>query len=127
MKNTTILIVIILIVLVGAIFVYANSGKNSNDITNSGDSANGEAQKIVISMKNYNYYPNTITVKANQPVEITLDNSVKGCYRSFTIPQLNIAKRLSTTSDKLVFTPTEKGTYRFACSMGMGYGTLIVE
>ena len=46
---------------------------------------------------------------------------------TFTIRQLGLAKRLTTPSDTLDFTPTQKGTFRFACSMGMGTGTLIVE
>ena len=85
------------------------------------------SQEITLSMKNYNYYPNTITVKANQPVEITLDNSVGGCYRSFNIPQLGVDKYSQNQGDKIAFTPTEKGTFQFKCSMGMARGTLIVE
>lgn len=87
----------------------------------------GEVQEITLSMKNYNYYPNTITVKAGQPVSITLDNSVGGCYRSFVIRDLGVSKYTKSPSDTIDFTPTKKGTFRFACSMGMGTGTIIVE
>ena len=93
----------------------------------SGDNANGQMQKIVLGIKNYNYYPNTIKVKAGEPVRIYLDNSVVGCYRSFTIREFGIAKYLKTPNDYIEFTPNKKGTFRFACSMGMGTGTLIVE
>ena len=34
---------------------------------------------------------------------------------------------LQTPTDYVEFTPTKKGTFGFACSMGMGTGTLIVE
>ncbi len=113
-----------LIVVAG--FFFLKSGSGSSNENNNVNSVSGEVQNVVLSYKNYNYYPNTITVKAGQPVRISLDNSVSGCYRGFTIRQLGIAKNLRTPSDYVEFTP-QKGTYRFACSMGMGTGTLIVE
>lgn len=125
MKNTTILITIgILALLVGG-FLYMNGALSNGLKTSSGGS--GDVQKITLSFKNYNYYPNTIRVNAGQPVSISLDSSVGGCYRSFTIRELGLSKYLQTPSDTLDFTPTEKGSYRFACVMGMGTGTLIVE
>lgn len=126
MKNTTLLIIAgIVIVLVGA-FIFLNKGQASvSGEVISGDNQN--AQKITLSMKNSNYYPNTITVKANQPVEITLDNSVRGCYRSFTIRELGVSKYSKTPEETIIFTPTKTGTFRFACSMGMGTGTIVVN
>lgn len=87
----------------------------------------GEAQKVVIGARNAQYYPQTITVKAGRPVEITLDASVQGCLRDFTIRDLGVHQYLKTPSDVLRFTPQAKGTYSFACSMGMAFGTVIVE
>ena len=69
----------------------------------------------------------TIKVKANQPVEITLDNTVRGCYRAFTIRALGVSEYSADPSNKVTFTPTQKGTFGFACTMGMGTGTIIVE
>ena len=89
--------------------------------------ANGDFQKVTLGIKNYNYYPNTVTVKAGQPVRIYLDESVVGCYRGFVIRDFGISKYLRTPSDYVEFTPDKKGTFRFSCSMGMGTGTLIVE
>ena len=126
MKNTTLLVIVILIVLVGGFFVFRGSSSTSTPSSSQG-SQEGSSQKITLGMKNYNYYPNKITVKVNQPVEITLDNSVKGCYRSFNIRSLGVSKYSSSPSDKITFTPTQTGTFSFACSMGMGYGTIIVE
>jgi len=126
MKSTTVIVLIVLILGIVGFFVYNNSSKpiDGNVIV---DTNNADAQNIIISMKNGNYYPQTITVKAGQPVSISLDSSVVGCYRSFNIKQLGVSKYLKTPSDTVIFTPKEKGTYRFACSMGMGTGTLIVE
>ena len=132
MKNGMLVgIMIVMVLLVGG-FVYSNLNEitpeniTGNTVATSNDNS-GNVQKIVLSMKNGNYYPNTVKVKVGQPVSISLDSSIRGCYRSFTIRQLGLAKRLTTPSDTLDFTPTQKGTFRFACSMGMGTGTLIVE
>ena len=129
MKNTTILFLMAIILIVSSIFVFGKSnGTAGNDaLDNSGNSGSGEVQKIVISEKNLNYYPNTIKVKAGQPVSISLDSSVQGCLRSFTIRDFGLQKYLRTPQETLDFTPTQKGTFNFACSMGMGFGKLVVE
>lgn len=123
MKNTTLLVIVALIVVIAGYFVFANLSSGPNSSTTSGE----EIQKITLSFKNYNYYPNTITVNENQPVEITLDSSVGGCYRSFTIPALGVSQYSKTPTNKITFTPTKKGTFTFACSMNMGTGTIIVQ
>lgn len=104
--------------------VMANSGSDGGG---DGGVVSGDAQKIVLSYKNGNYYPQEVRVKSGKPVQISLDSSVSGCYRSFTIRTLGVAKYLKTPSDSVTFTPTKSGTYTFACSMGMGTGRLIVE
>lgn len=117
-----------IIVIIGA-FLYFNSGYGSSNGNDGENEKLGttETQKITLSYKNGNYYPNTITVKENEPVEITLDSSVGGCYRSFVINEFGVRKRSASPNDKITFTPDKKGTFRFACSMGMGTGTLIVK
>ena len=127
MKNTMFIAVIVgIIVLAGAI-LFLNSGDSvvNGSVVNNGNM--GNAQQVALSMKNGNYFPNTITVKANQPVEVTLDSSVVGCYRAFTIRDLGVADLSNNPSDTITFTPTKTGSFRFACSMGMGFGTIIVE
>ena len=123
-KNLFIIFGIVLLVGIVGAFVYTNNNSNAG-VNSSGGS--GDLQEVTIGIKNYNYYPNTITVKVNQQVRIRLDSSVVGCYRSFNIAQLGLSKYLATPNDYLEFTPTERGTYTFTCSMGMGRGTLIVE
>lgn len=125
MKNWfTIIMILILVGAVGA-FLIKNPSVSGGVISGSVDSE--YIQKITLSYKDYNYYPNTITVKLNQPVRIYLDKSVLGCYRSFTIRDFGISKNLPTPEDYIEFTPNKKGSFRFACSMGMGTGTLVVE
>ncbi len=126
MSNKLVLFVLFVLVIAGGWFFLGSSGGGNSNVTNNGASSGG-VQKITLGMKNYNYYPNTVTVKAGQPVRIYLDNSVGGCYRSFTIRDFGVAKYLQSTSDYVEFTPDKKGSFRFACSMGMGTGTLVVE
>ncbi len=117
-------ILIIVLVIAGGYFLLGKSTVNGNAVD---DSTGGDYQKVTLSIKNYNYYPNTVTVKVNQLVRIYLDESVTGCLRSFTIRDFGVAKNLRTPNDYVEFTPTKKGSFRFSCSMGMGTGTLIVE
>lgn len=137
-KKSIITLVVIAIVLISGFWFFYNSpGRNSignvvneniaqdnKDSPNS--STNNKIQKITLSMKG-NYYPNTITVKSGVLVEISLDRSVSGCYRSFSIPDLGVRKLSSNPNDTIKFTPNQKGNFRFQCSMGMGTGTIIVE
>lgn len=127
MNNKEVMYIILTVFLiVGAGYLLLGKTIDSSNGNTANDS-NGNFQKVVLGIKNYNYYPNTVTVKAGQPVRIYLDKSVVGCYRSFTIRDFGIAKNLKTPNDYVEFTPNKKGTFGFACSMGMGRGTLIVE
>ena len=130
MKNTTILIVLAIIVIAAGAYFFGQSSSTTGKVVAQGTDptqVQGTVQKVVLSEKDLNYYPQTIKVKSGQPVSISLDSNVKGCLRSFTIPQLGVRKFLKNTQDTLDFTPTQKGTYKFSCSMGMGYGNLVVE
>ena len=127
MKNGAILIGIVILLAIGGYFIFANTQKEDVAVdTNNVNNVEG-VQKFVLSFKNSNYYPNEIKVKANQPVRISLDRSVTGCFRSFNVKEFGVSKYLQTPSDSVDFTPTKTGTFAFACSMGMGYGKLIVE
>ena len=117
-KTTLYMIMTIALIVFAGYFLMGKSG-NETTANPTQNAQNGNAQKIVLSIKNYNYYPNTITVKANQPVRIFLDSSVVGCYRGFVIRDFGINKYLQTPNDYVEFTPTKKGTFRFSCSMGM--------
>ena len=129
MKNTTLGIFALVIMLFIGGYVFLGSAKtNGNSITGNVINNNQDGvQKIVISEKGLNYYPEEIRVKANQPVSLSLDNKVKGCLRSIAIRDLGISKYLKAVTDTLDFTPTKTGIFAFSCSMGMGYGKLIVE
>ena len=124
-KRATLYFALIIILIVGAGFFMLKENSSTANVAT--ETQNGDFQRVVIGVKNLNYYPNTITVKSGTPVRIYLDKSVTGCLRSFTIRDFGIAKNLKTPSDYVEFTPNKKGSFSFACSMGMGTGTLVVE
>ena len=127
MKNTTIAVGILLLLAVGIFFLFSSSGKETVS-PSSGSAQNLEGvQKLVLSVKNSNYYPNQLTVKSGEPVSITLDSSVQGCLRGININDLGVQGYSRSPSQTIDFTPTQKGTFRFACPMGMGYGKITVE
>lgn len=131
MKSTTLGILAVLIIVIVGGYVFLGSAKNNgNSITGNAVSDNvnnGEVQKVVLSMRDFNYYPPEVKVKAGQPVSLSIDDKVYGCLKAVTIRELGLSKYLKTSSETLDFTPTKAGKYTIACSMGMGYGKLVVE
>jgi plastocyanin domain-containing protein len=125
-KSALYILGIILLVVIPGVFMLQGGSGSSGNVVSTGDS-DGEIQEVVLGMKNFNYHPNSVKVKVNKPVRISLDKSVYGCFRDFTMREFGIREYLKTPEDTVEFTPTEKGRYTFACSMGMGTGTLIVE
>ncbi len=104
---------------------YQNEGTDSSRAVDA-IMVNG-IQTVELSMVNYNYYPDVIRVKKDIPVKIVADTSkVQGCYRSFTIPSMQLTKTFNPSDNSMQFTPTQTGTFAFSCSMGMGKGKLIV-
>lgn len=125
MKNTTLLFIALIVIIGAGAYFFGHSVSSTTG--NTTGNTNGDVQRVVISAKNGNYYPQEVRVKAGQPVTLSLDSSVQGCFRSFTIRELGVAKYLATPQDSVTFTPTKAGTYGFSCSMGMAYGKLVVE
>ncbi len=125
-KSTLYGIAIFLLIVGGGVFmVKGDSGQGvSGNVVAVGT---GDAQELSIGMKDYNYYPETVTVDAGKPVRLQLDDSVYGCFRDLVVRGTNIKKYLATPNDVLEFTIDKPGTYTFACSMGMGAGKLIVQ
>ena len=89
---------------------------------------NSGIQKIKIGIFNTGYSPKDISVKQNVPVELTLESKdAYSCALSFVLKEFGISTFLKSTDSKtFTFTPTEKGNFTFACSMGMYTGTLRV-
>lgn len=87
----------------------------------------GEAQVINLSAQGLNYILDKQTVQANKPVKIIANvSTLQGCLKSFVFPQFNVRKVFTPNDNFVEFIPTQKGTFAFSCSMGMGRGTLTV-
>lgn len=129
MKNTTILLAMaVLIVLAGSfIFVGGDKGITGNVIAQDPQALQGETQRVVLSQEGLNY--KDVRVEVGKPIEISADSSVRGCLRSlvFNIGGKRYSKYLKTPQESMTLPALEKGTYTFSCSMGMGYGKLVVE
>ncbi|MFH1631070.1 MAG: cupredoxin domain-containing protein [Candidatus Aenigmatarchaeota archaeon] len=123
------LVVMISIFIFAAKAMFVNTG-NVVDVDQTpiiNNQVQGE-QIVQLSFKNGNYYPNTIELKKGVPVVIEVDmNTVRGCYRSIIIPTFGVRKTVTTSNNKIEFTPDKAGTFGFSCSMGMGTGKLVVE
>lgn len=89
---------------------------------------NEGVQKVTIGIFNNGYSPKDISVKQNIPVELTLvSKDAYSCALSFVLKEFGISTFLKSTDSKtFTFTPTKKGNFTFACSMGMYSGTLRV-
>ena len=86
-------------------------------------------QKVTLTVSNAGYSPKHFTVQKDIPVELTLETNggVYSCATAFTFKAFNISEYLKPQDSKVkTFTPTNKGIYTFACSMGMYSGTMEV-
>jgi plastocyanin domain-containing protein len=119
MRLGRIILIIIVLLVVGAGFLIKGNVAGNVILEN-------DVQHVVISMKNWVYSPMIIEVEAGNPVSITLDNSVRGCFRDLVIPELNIRKNFRTSKDTLIVN-FEPGEYTYACSMFMGQGKIIAK
>ena len=136
-KNDKIIIGLIIVALVMAFFYF--NPVNFNDYnTDSFDNGKNEdivyaeqkdgEQVIELSVKNGNYYPQVIGLKQNIPAKIIVDmDSVKGCLTSIRVPKFKVSENVNINDNVIEFIPSEKGSFPFMCSMGMGTGTIIVE
>ena len=114
--------------------ISGNNDEVGTDLVKGGDQGqnkivtDGDTQIINLGIANYNYDPSTITVKQGQKVKIVGNmDQLQGCLRAFTIPKLGLSKTFKSSDNVLEFTPKEKGSFAYSCSMGMGRGTLLVE
>lgn len=123
-KSTLQIGMVLLLLVVGGYFLL----QGERSISPTGNAVvTRDIQEIIVGMKDYNYYPNTIEVESGKTVRMYLDDSVYGCFRDLEIRDFGIHEYLKGPSDYVEFTPTKPGTHVFACSMGMGTGKLVVK
>jgi sulfite exporter TauE/SafE/copper chaperone CopZ len=84
----------------------------------------------VVNMKQLanGYSPNKFTIKKGIPVKWVINSEEPySCASSLVIPKLGITKKLVRGENIIEFTPTEAGTLKFSCSMGMFTGAFNVQ
>lgn len=84
-------------------------------------------QVINMTQDGSGYHPNSFTVKSGVPVRWVINSTdVNTCAASIVSPKLNIRQSLQLGENVIEFTPTEIGTIKFTCSMGMYQGVFNV-
>jgi len=87
-----------------------------------------DVQKVEIIVDSYSFKPDTITVEAGKPVEITLRSVASTIVHDFTIDNpvsgLSITHEVKGGRDAtFTFTPENPGTYKFYCSKKSIFGS----
>jgi len=123
-----ILISVFLLVAIRNYFSNSQITGNGNIVQEVNADNNKDAQVVNLGIKDYNYYPNIINLKYNVPAKIVVDtNKVRGCLQSIVIPDFGVRKFVTAKDNIISFIPNKKGTFSFSCSMGMGFGKIVVS
>lgn len=118
-----------LIVIIGACVLWNCQGMLQQNSSN----ANNDAEvvdnvQVVNSTLQPSRYPN-ITVQAGIPVKWVIDapeGSINGCNNRILIQDYDIEYTFHTGENVIEFTPTNTGTVRYSCWMGMIQGNIFV-
>jgi plastocyanin domain-containing protein len=88
--------------------------------------ADGQTAKITVTVQGFE--PSSLTLKANVPAKITfLRTTNETCATSVVIPEYKIQKDLPLNQPVVVELTPKKGSFGFACGMGMLQGKLVVQ
>jgi len=84
-------------------------------------------QAVKMAEDSAGYSPAKFTIKKGIPVRWVIEaEEPYSCAASLVMPKFNINKHLSKGENVIEFTPTEAGTIKFSCSMGMYTGAFSV-
>lgn len=88
----------------------------------------GGIQEVTVTVDG-GYEPSRIVVQAGQPVRLNfLRRDPSSCLEEVRLPDFHIAQRLTLNEITAIeFTPTEPGSYEFACGMNMFRGVIEVK
>lgn len=80
-------------------------------------------QEVRMAVNGLDYEPSVLTVTAGQKVRWVVDaTNAAGCAHSLISPRIGVRTVLRSGENIIEFTPTERGTIPFSCSMGMTSG-----
>ncbi|MBI5389872.1 hypothetical protein HZB02_00100 [Candidatus Woesearchaeota archaeon] len=121
------IISIILLVIFG-VAALSVMGHKSSIIDGNVIKAPDNVQIATLRVSGSSYILEPSTFKKDVPVKIIANiESMPGCSKGVTIPELNIFKGVSNEDNTITFTPTKTGTFRMACTMNMYRTTFTVE
>ena len=125
MKNTTLFVVIGIILTIMIGFLFVNSKQESSSVLN--NTFGKEVQIVKLSVVNGNYVFDPSEVRKGAPVRIEADMSkMPGCSKSIVIPEFGISKTFSANDNVIEFIPDKSGTFSVMCSMNMYRGSFVV-
>ena len=108
-------------------FVAGRSAGVATAVPAGADDAGGVPQLTVTVDGGYS--PNTVRVKAGQPVRLVFDRrDTSSCSEEVVFPDFGVRKYLPTGQQTVIeVTPPKAGKYEFMCGMSMLRGSLIAE
>jgi cytochrome c oxidase subunit 2 len=82
----------------------------------------GEARKITVTAKKYEFTPSKIEMKVGEPIELVI--TAEDATHGFTCPDLGVEKVVieKGKSETVKITPSKAGTYEFKCAKWCGFG-----
>ncbi|KKQ71777.1 MAG: heavy metal transport/detoxification protein [Candidatus Peregrinibacteria bacterium GW2011_GWC2_39_14] len=104
----------------------ASGGAQNNQIESNVPIENG-VQIAKMTQSTFGYDPDYFVVKKGIPVKWIINSeNINTCASSIFMPKMNIRKYLEEGENVIEFTPTEEGTIKFSCSMGMYTGKFTI-
>lgn len=131
MKVSAILVLILGIMMANRGFALLGIGgtSNSSNISTSELSSTiQDGEQVIYTDLSPRGYPN-IVVQKDIPVKWVINatnNTLTGCNNEIIIKEYGIDKKLKVGENIIEFTPTEAGTYKYSCWMGMISATITV-
>ncbi len=107
--------------------IFSPSGVSAASVSDPNVSLVNGVQVVRMIQDSSGYNPNSFTITRNVPVAwIITSKDAHSCAASIVSQTLNIRKTLEPGENVIEFTPTEVGTIRFTCVMGMYAGVFNV-
>lgn len=130
MKNTYITIFVLIVLVVGAVFIF-KTGKKVEAPLPKTQVETSTVKEFIVTGQNFSFIPSLITVKRGDRVKITFNNT--NGFHDFKIDEFGVATKQaqSPATEVLEFTADKAGSFEYYCSVGshrmMGMkGTLVV-
>lgn len=106
--------------------VYAD--ENTIDVQKEPVKVNEGYQEIRMEVNRYGFVPDTFVLKKGVPVKWIIDGiEINGCNNAILVPKLGLEFDINRGEQIIEFTPTDSGTIRWSCWMGMIPGSFIVK